>query len=454
MSGYFVRFDKRLLGTVFLFVAGAIAASLVFGMLSLQVMSVYRLFPSGLQDNVEAIAEMAFLLDNVPEEARPMVVSTFSSSSRAAAIRPEFPADAVSDPALQRFFMDESGEYELVLANREMRFRRLNARKIRRAGDGWPDVVGLAAMEVAVTLESGEVVVIWMTPLAFLGHRALPAFAFLILLGLGIGVAGALMVRHLVKPLRELEASAARFDLSSAPAPVEESGPQDIRRLTKALNEMQARVQKLIQERSQLVAGVAHDIRTNLTRIRLRIDRVKPETRHALEGDLSYIDRLVNDMMVFARAEQPTTEPELVELRAFLADFTGSLPFDVEFECQGEPFWLAVDPAALQRALANLVENARLYAGGIRISCARTPSDFQIRIDDDGPGIPEDRLARVFEPFFRLEPSRNQETGGSGLGLTISRGLLAANGASLELANRPEGGLRATIGFPADAEVS
>ncbi len=445
-----------LLNAAFVAVSAVFTSTLIV-FLSMQLIFFFRLFPSGVEDNAEAIAEMVFLLDNVPEEARPLVISTFHSVSRSAAIRPGFPEGAAPDPSLRRRLSEGSGDYAQLLATQETRFRDVRLYDVRmgRREEDWPDVMGMAAFEVGIELQSGEVVVVWLTPLAFLGRNAIQVMGFFMLMGLGFSAASALMLRYALKPLKALEASAARFDLASPAEPVEETGPDEMRRLTKALNEMQARVHALTQERSQLVAGIAHDIRTSLTRIRLRIDQSRSKTKSALESDLRHIEHLLKDMMLYARAEQPSVAPELVDLRAFLSEFVAGLPYEVAFNCDGEAFTVAADPPALTRALSNLMENARVYGGGARLmQCAVTPDGgLEIRIDDEGPGIAEIHLTRIFDPFYRVEPSRSQETGGTGLGLTISRALLAAQGATLELANRPEGGLRATVTFPPECRV-
>lgn len=457
-----MRTLRRLQGGLLLnaaFVAvSAVFTSILVVFLSIQLIFFFRLFPSGIEDNAEAIAEMVFLLDNVPPEARPLVISTFHSVSRSAAIRPGFPEGAAPDPVLRQRLSTGSGDYARLLETQETRFRdvRLGDVRMGRREEDWPDVLGMAAFEIGVELQSGEVVVVWLTPLAFLGRHAIRIMGLFMLLGLGFSAASALTLRFALKPLKALEDSATRFDLASPTTPVEETGPDEMRRLTKALNDMQARVHALTRERSQLVAGIAHDIRTSLTRIRLRIDQSRSKTKAALESDLRHIEHLLNDMMLYARAEQPSLAPELVDLRVFLADFVGALPYEAPFSCAGEAFTVAADPTALTRALSNLLENARIYGGGaVLMECVATPEGgLEIRIDDDGPGIAEAHLGRIFDPFYRVEPSRSQDTGGTGLGLTISRALLAAQGATLDLSNRPEGGLRVTIAFPPECRVS
>jgi signal transduction histidine kinase len=255
------------------------------------------------------------------------------------------------------------------------------------------------------------------------------------------------------RPLRRLESTAEAVGHTSRLDPVAETGPEDIRRVARALNRMQSRVQSLIAERSQMVAAVAHDIRTSLTHMKLRMEAMEHLRDSALHSDIDQMERLVGDMMLYASAERPSTDLELIELGEFVSDLCAGLPEPVVHHCCDEAFFVAADRLALVRALTNLIENARLYASDTEVSVSLADGECLIRVDDRGPGIAQPQLSMVGKPFFRGEISRNRSTGGSGLGLSIARALLGAQGATLRLENRDGGGLRAEVCFHAQTRV-
>ncbi len=237
---------------------------------------------------------------------------------------------------------------------------------------------------------------------------------------------------------------------------MKEEGAEEIRRVTRALNRTQDQVRVLIAQRARLISALAHDTRTSLTKIRLRIEGSAELDAEAIGNDINQMKTLIDDMLTYAKSGEPSAPKELIDLRIFLSAYANSAPYDLPYKTNKPdvPFTIAAEPQALTRALNNLVENARLYADGATLHSEQTGTGYHIFIDDDGPGLPDDHLTDVFEPFFRLEGSRNRETGGSGLGLGIAKGLLEAQGGVLTLMNRKPQGLRATITFPLGAKVN
>jgi signal transduction histidine kinase len=221
---------------------------------------------------------------------------------------------------------------------------------------------------------------------------------------------------------------------------------------------MRARLHTLLDERTRIIAAVAHDFRTYLTRLELRSDFIDdPEQRALAERDLSEMRHLIDDALTFARpGPEWGDKGAIVDLHDELSDIIDmrrELGEDIRLagNCAG---WHArATPLALRRMLANLLDNAGRYGGGaISIAVARSGGAIVIGVEDDGPGVPDDRLPDLIEPFMRLESSRARHTGGVGLGLSIVQALAHRFGGTLHLENRREGGLRAVLALP-DADI-
>ncbi len=274
------------------------------------------------------------------------------------------------------------------------------------------------------------------------------SLAVLLLAALAVSL---LAVRWLTRPLARLAGAAERLGRDLDQEPLAEDGPDEVRRAVGAFNTMQARLQRLVNDRARLLAAISHDLRTPLTRMRLRSALLDdPALRGRLEADIDEMARLVETTLEFARdaTAQETVEPLDVDA------LVGSLQADYEetgreVAVEGQsagPF--PGRPGALRRALANLVDNALAYAGSATVQIDDDPTHLDLRVLDRGPGLPESELERVLEPFQRGEVSRSRATGGSGLGLSIVRDVARVHGGELTLANRPGGGLVATLRLP------
>jgi signal transduction histidine kinase len=211
---------------------------------------------------------------------------------------------------------------------------------------------------------------------------------------------------------------------------------------------MQTRLRNLIDNRTRLLAAISHDLRTPLTLLRLRAESgVSAPERDKMLSTIAEMDAMIGTTLQFARDEnvgEPRRQTDLTSLLQSVVDDMKDAGMPVRME-PAEPIVHECQPDALKRAVRNLLDNAVKYgkAGSVRIAAA--PRTIEIDIDDEGPGIPTPELARVLEPFYRLEGSRNRETGGVGLGLAITQSIVQAQGGTLRLANREEGGLRASI---------
>ncbi len=292
---------------------------------------------------------------------------------------------------------------------------------------------------------------------AVLAFERLPALFALhgIAQAAAVGVAVALVawfaLSRLTRPLAALARTADDLGRGRPTAPLPERGPLELRRLVAAFNRMQERLERLLRDRAQVLAAIGHDLRTPLTGLRLRAELVEDEeTRQRLLAGLDEIEATVEAALAFLRAETPQEPVRPTDLAALLeslvddlADRGGAITLE-----RAPPVVVPVRATALRRALRNLLDNALRYGGCARVRLEVEPREVRILIEDQGPGIPEDSLERVFEPFVRLETSRSRATGGSGLGLAIARTIARAHGGDVRLANRPEGGLVAILTLP------
>ena len=269
----------------------------------------------------------------------------------------------------------------------------------------------------------------------------------------GIGLVSILVVRGLTKPLRDLSAAADRAGHDAAgPIRVPEEGPAEVRHAARAFNAMQERISQLVEDRTQALAAVSHDLRTPITRLRLRAGFLDDaEVRDRIDANLDEMEAMVEATLAYLREGREAEEPRPADLVAVLrtvCDAAADAGGDVAYEGP-ETLVLPLRRVAVRRALANLVGNAVAHGGNARVALRREPGRVVVEVADDGPGIPEAELERVFEPFRRLDASRNRATGGVGLGLTIARRAVEAEGGTLRLANRAGGGLSAVVALPA-----
>jgi signal transduction histidine kinase len=279
-----------------------------------------------------------------------------------------------------------------------------------------------------------------------LGPWAFLATAMAIL----VGVAAVVVVHRIAGPLRELTRATERIG-RGAVVPVPEVGPDETRGIGRALNAMQARIHGLVAERTQALAAVSHDLRTPIARLRLRLDQVEDaDERRAMAADLDEMQAMVEATLAYVRGGDDPEARQVANVASLLmavADTSTDAGRDVAYAGPGRAL-AEVRPVALRRALENLVDNGVCYGGRVRIALGFDDAALVVHVDDDGPGIPPGDVARAFEPFVRLEASRNRNTGGTGLGLTIARRAVEAEGGRLGLSNRPGGGLRAEIRLP------
>nr|WP_246748045.1 ATP-binding protein [Methylobacterium sp. SD274] len=282
--------------------------------------------------------------------------------------------------------------------------------------------------------------------LARLGSWAYLATAMAIL----VGVAAVVLIHRIAGPLRDLTRATGEIGHGKV-VPVREAGPDETREIARALNAMQERIHRLVTERTQALAAVSHDLRTPIARLRLRLDGL-PEGQEfrGMGSDLDEMQAMVDSTLAYLRGDadpEPRQVTNVASILMSIADASSDAGRDVSYTGPGRAL-ATVRPVALRRALDNVVDNAVRYGTRACVSLAVDVGELLLTVEDDGPGIAPDEVAKAFEPFTRLEASRNRNTGGTGLGLTIARRIVEAEGGRIVLGNRAEGGLRVQISLP------
>ena len=257
-------------------------------------------------------------------------------------------------------------------------------------------------------------------------------------------------MRNQVRPIRRLAAAVDSFGKGRDTTDFKVEGATEIRRAAAAFNLMRERIQRMISQRTEMLAGVSHDLRTPLTRMKLELAMAPDSPTVAeLRADVAEMEKMVEGYLAFARGEggEAVAAINLGELIAEVANGARRNGARVAVEADRD-LTVTVRPNAFKRCLTNLVANAALHGEHIGISAARRVGSIEILVDDDGPGIPPDMREDVFKPFFRLDSSRNPETGGTGLGLAIARDVVRGHGGEITLHESPAGGVRARVRLP------
>ena len=451
---------KSLFGQTLLVLLAGLIASLAVGFWIYSLDREQAVRAVGGLAAAQRITNLTRLVQETPRESRERLVAALSDQSFRISLSDRPPAivsgadDAPVAQAIKEFIVDQLS---------------LGPARQPRVSASWPDApmsrgwgpMGPGPMmhgfggfgmfrdlQVAIPLADGQ----WLSFATALPESGL-TFSSQFLLSMGIMAIIILAVsvwavRRVTAPLASLSVAAERLgnDLNAPPVP--ESGTIETQQASRAFNAMQARLRGLIENRTRMLAAISHDLRTPLTLLRLRAENVENTgEREKMLSTIAEMDSMVSATMQFARDEARAEPRRATELAALLASAVhdmadAGLPVAMEpalpvtYECQ---------PGALKRALTNLLENAVKYGKRARAAIRSTAQVIEITIDDDGPGIPEGELARVFQPFYRVESSRSRETGGIGLGLAIVLSVVQAHGGQLVLANRSGGGLRASI---------
>ena len=280
--------------------------------------------------------------------------------------------------------------------------------------------------------------------------RVVPISAVCLLLALFV-------IRGFMSPITRLAAAAERLGIEGSVSMLEEAGAPEMRAAARAFNAMQLRLRRLIDDRTQMLAAISHDLKTPITRLRLRAEFIDdPALQEKMLADLAEMEAIVASTLAFARSDARSESCDSVDLADMLQSLVEARADSGAVAAYEGPAHLTVKarPVALRRALGNLIDNAIKYGASAHIALKAEARQAVVEIEDEGPGIPEDQLELVFRPYYRLESSRSRETGGVGLGLSIARAVIRADGGEVTLANRAHGGLSARITLPLGSSAS
>ena len=319
---------------------------------------------------------------------------------------------------------------------------------MRLGGAGPKDRHGRPRIAVAVGLQDGVWAEFIIRPPYWPRAGPLIWLGFTALLVVGALVWGA---HRMTRPLRRFAEAADRLGLDAGPPPLPERGPRELRNATRAFNRMTARIRLLVDDRTLMLAAVSHDLKTMLTRLRLRAEFIEDaEQKEKAAADLDEMQAMLDATLSFARDDAVDERPVAVDLAAMLQSLTADLADAGRAASYDGPDRLALRgrPVALRRVFQNLIDNALRYGEEAAISLRQADGRAEVRIDDRGPGIPESLRERVFDPFFRVEASRSRDTGGSGLGLAVVRAIVQRHDGEIALEDRPGGGLRVRVLLP------
>jgi two-component system osmolarity sensor histidine kinase EnvZ len=271
----------------------------------------------------------------------------------------------------------------------------------------------------------------------------LPAIAFLVI--------ATLLIRSTLRPLRKLASATDRIGYDE-PVQLDETGTAEVRRLIRAYNAMQERIYQLVEGRTQALAAVGHDLRTPIARLKLRAEQIDADgLRSDVERDLDEIDAMLGSLRAFLGGETDPEQPTAIDIAVMMATIAEDFEdrgYDTRYDGP-EHLEVRLRVGGMRRALINLVENALHYGERARLSLTTAPGGIVLAIEDDGPGIPPDKMGDVLQPFVRLDEARARNTQGLGLGLAIATGAALRDGGELHLRNREAGGLRAELRLPA-----
>jgi signal transduction histidine kinase len=417
----------------------------------------------------QRIANLTRLIQEAPREARPRMVAALSDQSFRVSLSAEAPpipaadGDATVAEAVKSYLVDRlslgSARQPHVWASlaEGPPFGPWHMMPHGPMMRGFGGLAGFRDLQVAIPLTDGP----WLTFATGLPGGG-PAYSAQFLLSMAIMAIIILAVsvwavRRVTAPLAGLATAAERLGHDVSAPPLPEAGTIETRQAARAFNDMQIRLRTLIDNRTRLLAAISHDLRTPLTLLRLRAETVENhQERDKMLATIGEMDSMIGMTLQFARDEgtrEPRKQVDLTAIVQGVVDEMSGAGFPVHMRTAASILYKC-QPAALKRAVRNLLDNAVKYGKSATVELHVAARSIEINIDDDGPGIPEDELARVLEPFYRLEGSRSRETGGVGLGLAIAQAIAHGHGGIVTLRNRPLGGLRAKIMLPRADEPS
>jgi signal transduction histidine kinase len=441
---------RSLAGQTLLVMLVALTASHLASMLTFSHERGGSIEAGNSQSVVARIAEVTHLVEGSPPDWRSTLLKAANAPGFAVTRTegvPEFTGQATAEEKLIRNHLEAQ-------TSRQARTRLSDPEEPSPhdhpglTGDNLP---GGHQLKAAVRLSDGQ----WLLFEAEVPKPAsiwsVEALTSLSLMTVGVLLASVWAVRRLTRPLREFAQAAERLGRDVKASPLVVGGPTELRQAQVAFNEMQERLRRMIENRLQMVAAISHDLRTPITLMRLRAEFVEDEEeRGKMLETLNEMETLVRSTLAFARDEASHEERRTVDLAALVRSICDDLSdTGADVECESpEKLKYECRPLALKRAVQNLVENALKYGHRARVSLRADPGHLVLHVQDDGPGIPEEEMGRVFMPFYRIEQSRSRDTGGVGLGLALAQSIVHAHGGEIKIENRTEGGLTVSIHLP------
>ncbi|QIB35204.1 ATP-binding protein [Ancylobacter pratisalsi] len=389
------------------------------------------------------VAGLVRLVEKAPPDLRASVLDAFSQNGRSLAIVPGPPPDEAGVAALNRIEIaikavlasdGAPGRHVLVL---------FDPRQGEHAGE---------TLRVYVQLASGDYLLLDVQDKVTVRVLGVPIGFFAGLFGVLVAVAALVAVAREMKPLTRLARDVDRVGEHLDPVPIPETGAPELRALIHAVNAMQERIATLVKNRTLTLGAISHDLRTYLTRLRLRIEMM-PESRHrdGAIGDVEAMQALVEDTLDFAQSSFASAEPAACDPGAVLARYcAGHVEAGrITLTLPAVALRVAMAETVLERLCANLIENALRYGHAAFVRVEGAPGAVVLVVEDEGPGIAPEERAKVFEPFYRIEASRSRDSGGAGLGLTIVKRIVALHGGTAALGDSGHGGLAVTVCLPA-----
>jgi signal transduction histidine kinase len=434
--------------------ATRLALIAIVGFSAIAIVIIGMVYLTSIRENEESrpspdrLAALAELIERAAPDMRQLTLAAVSS--------PQFVArvEAAPGPDRAATSMEEElrAKYAAVLVGRRIvvtaapvqaRFPRLSRMMSN-------------AIEFRIGLHTGDTLVIDAYTRLPVTRLGLPVGFGAGLFGTIVGLLALLVMQRETRPLARLAAAVDRVDLSADPAllPDARRSAPEIRAVIGAFNRLQRRLSEMLRARMTLIGGIAHDVRTFATRLRLRVERIPdPAERQRAVADIDDMIRLLDDALLSSRAGAGGLSQEMVEFAALVrADVEDRRAqgeaVDLTSESPDQEAVVLGDRVALRRIVANIIDNAIKYGRVAHVRSRLGNQTVVVTVDDEGPGIPADLRHAMLEPFNRLEASRNRATGGAGLGLAVVRNLVEAHGGTIEIGETPRGGARVTVELP------
>jgi two-component system osmolarity sensor histidine kinase EnvZ len=382
------------------------------------------------------IAAIISILETYPQDEAYRTISNLASNELGLSIT-ILPPGPLPKPAPKPFF--------------NLLDRTLSSEITKRVGKPfWIDTVGRSRLvEVRIQLEGKVLRVLAKRSKTYASNSHI-FIVWMVAASLVLLTVAIIFLRNQIRPIQRLAQAAESFGKGHETGPFQPSGATEVRKASEAFIQMRRRIERQIEQRTTMLAGVSHDLRTVLTRFRLQLALIGDNPgSDALNKDVEEMQAMLQTYLDFARGDidelaRPIDIPVFLNELVVEADVAGK---DVSFKFDGEPS-VVVKPQALKRCVTNLIVNAYRHGTDVKLSASHRYKWLTIQVDDDGRGIAESERENVFRPFYRLDAARNQDQGGTGLGLTIARDIARGHGGDIQLSTSPSGGLRAIVRIP------